>query len=218
MAATIISLPGVIYSQSVMRPVRPSSVDRMEGRKTESLVSGTPYWTLQLTADKLTTAEVGLLDAFEMDAEDGCLIAAYDPHRPRPIAYGAQPLSGVRAGGGAFVGDAALQTINNPNTIVVSGLPAGFKLSAGDYLEVRKSPYERSLHRIRDAATANSVGVVTLSIRFYLDTQVFTVGNTVRFEKPTCLMEIDKGSFSSPKSWPNYSASFSATEMFPYAS
>jgi hypothetical protein len=200
-----------------MRPVRPADINRMEGRRTETLVAGTPYWTLQLSAEKLTTAEASLLDAFEMDAEDGCLIEAYDPHRSRPIAYGAQPLSGTKAAGGAFTGNAVLQSITNPNTIVVNGLPSGFKLSAGDYLEVRKSTYVRSLHRIRAAATANASGVVTLSIRFYLDTQIFAANNVVRFEKPTCLMEMDKGSFSSPKSWPNYNVSFSATEVFPNA-
>lgn len=217
MPAPIVDLPSVIYSQSNMRPVRPADVNRMEGRRTETLVDGTPYWTLQLTAEKLTTSEAALFDAFEMDVEDGCLIAAYDPHRPRPIAYGAQPLSGTRAAGGAFVGDGGLQAINDPNTITVSGLPAGFNLSAGDYVEVRKSAYERSLHRIRAPAVANSGGIVTLSIRFFLDTQVFAVGAAVRFEKPTCLMSIDKGSYSSPKSWPNYSVSFSATEVFPNA-
>jgi hypothetical protein len=88
-------------------------------------------------------------------------------------------------------------------------------LSAGDYVEIRKSPYLRSLHRVRSAAVASGAGVVTLSIRFFLDTQAFTLPCTVRFEKPTCLMMIDKGSFNSVKSWPNYNASFSATEVFP---
>ncbi len=216
MPATIVSLPGITYSQSNMRPVRPGDVNQMEGRRTESHVFGTPYWTLQLTAEKLTTTEAALMDAFEMDAEDGCLIAAYDPHRPRPIAYqGSQPLSGVKAGGGAFNGDAVLQSITDPLTIVVDGLPAGFVLSAGDYVEIRKSTYVRSLHRIRSGAVASGAGVVTLPIRFFLDVQVFTLPCTVRFEKPTCLMAIDKGSFSAPKSWPNYTASFSATEVFP---
>jgi hypothetical protein len=216
MPATIVSLPDVIYSQANMRPVRPGDVNQMEGRRTESRVFGAPYWTLQLTAEKLTTGEAALFDAFEMDAEDGCLIAAHDPHRPRPIAYqGSQPLSGVKAGGGAFDGDAVLQSITDPLTIVVSGLPAGFVLSPGDYVEVRKSEYVRSLHRIRSGAVANGAGVVTLSIRFFLDTQAFTVPCAVRFEKPTCLMTIDKGSLSAVRTWPNYNASFSATEVFP---
>jgi hypothetical protein len=216
MPAIIIPLPNVIYSQSSMRPVRPGDVNQMEGRRTESHVFGTPYWTLQLTAEKLTTTEAALLDAFEMDAEDGCLLAAHDPHRPRPIAYqGGQPLSGVKAGGGAFNGDAVLESITDPLTIVVNGLPAGFILSPGDYVEVRKSPYVRSLHRIHIAAVASGAGVVTLSIRFFLDTQAFTLPCMVRFEKPTCLMTIDKGSFSSVKTWPNYNASFAATEVFP---
>ncbi|MDX3929230.1 MAG: hypothetical protein QHC90_25940 [Shinella sp.] len=216
MAASIITLPNVIYSQSNFNPVRPGDVNQMEGRRTESQLSGTPYWTMQLTAEKLTTVEAALFDAFMMDADDGCLIEAYDPHRPRPIAYqGSQPLSGVKAGGDAFNGDGALQSITNSRTIVVNGLPSGFRLSPGDYVEVRKSTYLRSLHRIRQAATASAAGVVTLSIRFPLDLQNFTLPCTVRFEKPSCLMMIDKGSYSLPKTWPNYTASFAATEFFP---
>lgn len=218
MPAQIISLPNVVYSQANMRPVRPGNSNQMEGRRTEEYLNGTPYWTLQLTAEKLTTAEAAMFDAFEMDADDGCLIAAYDPHRARPIAYGRQPLSGIKAGGGAFNGDAVLQSITDPLNIVVSGLPAGFVLSAGDYVEIRKSAYVRSLHRIRAGAVANGAGVVALPIRFFLDLQAFTLPCTVHFEKPSCLMTMDQGSFSAPKSWPNFNVSFSATESFPDAS
>ncbi|PLU46268.1 hypothetical protein BMJ26_00525, partial [Sinorhizobium medicae] len=37
---------------------------------------------------------------------------------------------------------------------------------------------------------------------------------TVHFEKPSCIMEIDAGSFSLPKTWPNYNVQFTATELF----
>ncbi|APO74273.1 hypothetical protein AM571_CH01438 [Rhizobium etli 8C-3] len=216
MAAQIITLPSVIYSQVDFKPVRPGDTNQMDGRRSESQIFGTPYWIAKYTAERLTTVEAATFDAFEMDIEDGCLIEAYDAHRPRPIAYqGSNPLSGVKAGGGAFNGDAVLQSITNSRAIVVSGLPANFQLSKGDYLEIRKSTYKRSLHRIMANAVASGAGVVALSIRFGLDLGVFTLPCTVRFEKPTCLMMANKGSFSMPKTWPNYTASFSATEFFP---
>lgn len=213
--AEIITLPAVTYAQVNFDPVRPGDSNQMDGRRTESQVFGTPYWIAKYAAEKLTTEEAGLFDAFVMDAEDGCFIEAHDPHRARPIAYGRQPLSGTKAGGGAFNGDAVLQGITNSRTISVSGLPAGFLLSVGDYVEIRKSTFVRSLHRVRQAATASAGGVVSLSIRFPLDLQTFTLPCTVRFEKPSCLMMIDKGSYSLPKSWPNFAVNFSATEFFP---
>lgn len=216
MAVQIVSLPAVIYSQVDFLPVRPGDSNQMDGRRTESQVFGTPYWSAKYTAEKLTTIEAAMFDAFRMELEDGCLIEAYDVHRPRPIAYqGANPLSGEKAGGGAFIGDAVLQNITNSRQISVSGLPANFQLSRGDYLEIRKSATKRSLHIIMADAVASAGGVVSLSIRFGLDTGNFTLPCSVRFEKPTCLMAIDKGSLSLPKSWPNYTVSFSATEMFP---
>lgn len=211
----LISLPAVIYGPSIsFDPIRTRSTSRMLGRKTETLFRGTPYWVATYAAGKLTTAEAALFDAFNMLASDGGVFAGYDPHRPRPIAYAGAPLAGVKAGGGAFNGDAVLQSITNPKTIVVNGLPAGFTLSIGDYVEVRKSPLVRSLHRITAPATANGVGVVTLSIRFALDTQTFAAGNTVHFEKSACIMEIDEGSFNLPKSWPVSNVQFTATELF----
>ncbi|MDW9726481.1 hypothetical protein GOB91_30020 [Sinorhizobium meliloti] len=213
--AFLISLPSVVYGQVAFDPVRIRDTNRMESRRTETAYSGTPYWIASYSASKLTTAEAALFDAFNMDANDGGVIAGYDAHRPRPIAYqGSNPLSGVKAGGGAFNGDAVLQSITDGNTIVVSGLPAGFKLGRGDYVEVRKSTFVRSLHRITQAATASAAGVVTLKIRFALNTQVFTLPCTVHFEKPSCIMEMDAGSFSLPKTWPNYNVQFTATELF----
>lgn len=113
-----------------------------------------------------------------------------------------------------FVGNATLQSITNALNIVVSGVPAGFKLSLGDYVEIRKTPTVRSLHLITAAATANSSGVVTLSIKYALDLQTFTLPCTVHFEKPCCTMQIDPGSWQGPKSWAAREPSFSATEVF----
>ena len=212
----LIMLPNVVYGQSIFfDPIRTRSTSLMLGRRTETLFRGTPYWVATYAAGNLTTAEAALFDAFNMISSDGGVFAAYDPHRPRPIAYqGSNPLSGVKAGGGAFNGDAVLQAITNPLAIVVGGLPAGFTLSPGDYVEVRKAPLVRSLHRIMAPTTASGAGVVTLAIRFALDTQHFAAGNTVHFEEPACIMEMDEGSYSLPKSWPNYNVQFTATEKF----
>ncbi|SDA39457.1 hypothetical protein [Sinorhizobium sp. NFACC03] len=212
----LIALPNVVYGPSIsFDPIRTRSTSRMLGRRTETLLRGTPFWVATYAAGKLTAAEAAAFDAFNMLASDGGVFAGYDPHRPRPIAYqGDTPLSGVKAGGGAFDGSAVLQSITNPLSIVVNGLPAGFQLSAGDYVEVRKAPLVRSLHRITAPAFANAAGVVTLAIRFALDTQTFAAGNAVHFEKPACIMEMDEGSYSLPKSWPNYNVQFTATELF----
>ncbi|OHV81606.1 hypothetical protein [Rhizobium sp. LCM 4573] len=211
-----ISMPLVGWKERVFDPVRPRDTERMEGRRTEAQSFGTPYWTMRLRTVWLDKKAYGLMDAFMMEAgDDGETFLGYDVFRPRPILMDTgAPLSGTMAAGGVFNGDAVLQSILDTRTIVVSGLPAGFQLSPGDYVEIRKSSLVRSLHRIRQAATANSSGVVTLSIKYGLDTGVFTLPCTAHFEKPSCTMQIDPGSYDGPASWDNREISFTATEVF----
>ncbi|WJR66939.1 hypothetical protein QTA58_22570 [Neorhizobium sp. CSC1952] len=211
-----ILLPAIGWVECSFDPVQPRDTNQMEGRRTEAQTFGTPYWVARYVAKPLLRPEYGVMDAFMMQAgDDGETFLAYDAFRPRPVAHdNGQPLSGTRAQGGAFNGQAVLQSITNSRTIVVSGLPAAFKLSPGDYVEIRKSALVRSLHRIMTAATANASGVVTLSIKYGLDTGVFSTANTVHFEKPSCTMQIDRGSYDGTKSWASRSPSFTATEVF----
>ncbi|WP_435371429.1 hypothetical protein [Mesorhizobium liriopis] len=211
-----ISLPAVGWTDRSFDPMRPFAADRMEGRRTETQYVGTPWWTMSLTSEPLYERGRGIMDAFSMSAGDGgeCFLA-HDVWRPRPIRMDqGVPLSGTKAGGGAFDGTATLQSITNTRTIVVSGLPAGFLLSAGDYVELRMSALKRSLHRILADATASGSGVVTLSIRYGLDTQHFTTAAVVNFEKASCVMQMDQGSYKAPSNKSNRQASFSASEVF----
>lgn len=213
-----INLPDIIgWRQISFDPVRPRNTDRMEGRRTEADSFGTPYWVMSADPGWLEPLDFGKMDAFMMSAgDDGETFLGYDIFRPRPIRMDTGvPLSGtVAGGGGPFTGQGTLDTITDSRTVVVGGLPAGFLLSAGDYIEFRMTAFLRSLHRIVADATADGTGVVTLSIKYGLDTQHFTTAAVVNFEKAACVMQIDAGSYSGAKSWQNRSPSFSATEVF----
>lgn len=214
--ATLITLPPVKFVECDFKPVRPRDTNRMEGRRTEAQTFGTPYWTAAYRAGALTPTQEGLIRAFMMQAgDDGEVFAGYDAWRPRPVAMDlGRPLSGTKAGGGAFNGDAVLNSIPSSTLIAVGGLPASFKLSPGDYVEIRKSPTIRSLHLVSAAATANGSGICTFPIKYALDLQTFTLPCTVHFEKAACIMQMDPGSYSGPKSWASREPSFSATEVF----
>lgn len=212
---TIITLPDIDWTECDLTPVAPRATDRMEGRRTEMQTSGQWYWTLKLTGRARKVAGFGQMDVFSMMAGDnGEVFVAYNVFRPRPIKFGGcAPLGGTRAGGGAFDGTATL-TARTAFSATVSGLPAGFPLSAGDYVEFRMSPTKRSLHMITADATANGSGVVTIAFKYALDLQHFTTAAVVNFEKPSCIMQIDPGSYSGggPKRLPTLS--FTATEVF----
>ncbi|TPJ83840.1 hypothetical protein FJ422_16335 [Mesorhizobium sp. B2-6-3] len=215
---TIIDLPDIVgWEKCRFDPVVIRSSDRMEGRRTEGVRLPTGYWTASYTPGFLFPRDMGKMDAFMMCAgDDGEFFRGYDVFRPRPILMDTgAPLSGVRAGGGAFDGTATLHAITDSRTIVVYGLPAGFQFSEGDYVELRQDSQTSSLHRIRLPATANGAGQVTLSIKYGLDTQNFTTAAVVRFEKPSCLMQIDPGSYDGTKSAKDRRPSFTAEEKFP---
>ncbi|UVK45375.1 hypothetical protein BPNPMPFG_000905 [Mesorhizobium sp. AR07] len=214
--ATIIDLPDIVgWEKCSFDPVRVRTLDRMEGRRTESISMPTGWWTASYTPGFLFPVDMGKMDAFMMCAgDDGEVFRAYDPFRPRPILMNTgAPLSGVKAGGGAFDGTAVLNSITNSRTVIISGLPAGFQFSYGDYVEFRQNGLS-SLHRIRLPATASSAGLVTLSIKYGLDTQNFTTAAVVRLEKPSCLMQIDPGSYDGTKSTKDRRPSFTAAEVF----
>lgn len=218
MAATVIDLPDIVgWEKCKFDPVRTRTVDRMEGRRTEMVSLPTGWWTASYTPGFLFPRDMGKMDAFMMRAgDDGEFFRAYDVFRPRPILMDTgAPLSGVKAGGGAFDGTAELHTITDSRTVVIYGLPAGFQLSPGDYVEFRENSQKSSLHRIQLAATADGAGHVTLSIKYGLDTQNFSTAAIVHFEKPSCLMQIDPGSYDGTKSAKDRRPSFTATEQFP---
>lgn len=217
---TVIALPDILGWTSVsFDPIVPRATDRMEGRRTEAQLSRTSWWTGTWSAPFLEEIDMGKMDAFMMMAGDsGEVFRAYDAFRPRPIAWaiahGNTPLAGTRAGGGAFDGTATLDTITNSRQVFVTGLPSNFQFRAGDYVEFAMSATLISLHRLIEDAQAGPDGTVTLKFRYGLDTEHFNPAATVNFEKPSCLMQIDPGSYRGPKAWSARNPSFSAQEVF----
>ncbi|MBO0129940.1 hypothetical protein [Agrobacterium burrii] len=209
-------LPPIPWRECNFDPVQIRSTNRMEGRRTESMSSGTPYWKATYRATYLSKEDFGIMDAFMMQAgDDGEVFLGYDVFRPRPIAMDTgAALSGTKAAGGAFNGDAYLQAITGTTQLNVGGLPVAFKFSAGDYVEIRMAPLLRFLHRIIAPTTSDSSGFATLEVRYPVDRQHFTTSATVHFEKPSCTMQIDPDSYSGTKSWSSREPSFTATEVF----
>lgn len=146
-----IPLPMLPWRDCQFDAINPTDVSMMEGRLSEEQAAGTPFWKAQYTTNWMTPVFYGLFDAFVMKSSSrGASFIGYDLFRPRPIAHNnGKPLSGTKAGGGAFNGDAVLQSITSSAAIVVAGLPAGFKLSPGDYVELRMSQLVRSLQSDR---------------------------------------------------------------------
>lgn len=223
MSIPVYDLPAIRgWKDGAFDPIRPARSNQMRGRRTERLLQGAPYWIASYQTVHVTYEDFGLMDAFRMQMDGGGVFRAYDPMRARPIAHDkhdGKPLSGTKASGGAFNGQAALVEIISATKVRVGGLPAGFQMSVGDYLSFIMATLVVSLHRVTVAAAADSSGVVTLDILHPLDTQHFTTASVVHFEKPFCLMQVDPASWGMGKPVSGERpVSFSAQEVFFYGS
>jgi hypothetical protein len=206
----VVNLPSVPFSQCEFDPIRPSSTERMDGRRVEAQSTGTPYWVAKYRTDFLDREQAGLMTAFQMKCSDnGGFFLGYDIDRQKPLKY----LGGFPAG---FAGLANVRSFISSVSAELQDLPAGFQLVEGDYLEFRRSTFVRSLHRILAATTASAAGRATVQFSYPVDLQHFVVPCVVNFYQASCLMQIDAGSWSAPRSMADRNVSFSATEMFYY--
>ena len=190
--------------------VDPVNIARMEGRRTEEEYAYEPHWRASFSLPPVNNDNIGALRVFLTSR--GTFLA-HDYSRPRPLSYDdGTPLSGTRAIGGAFSGDAVINSLSDRLAPVIQGLPEDFAFTAGDYIEFRISAKIRSLHRIAVDAVGNDSGIVTLTLQTPVP-QEFTTSHTAHLEKPSCVMKVEKR--STPLTPVNSTFSFEAVEVFP---
>lgn len=208
--ADLVAFPDIGVTMLDFQLVDPANVARMEGRRTETDYSYEPYWRASYSLPPVNNDNTGAVRVF---LERRGTFLAHDQSRPRPLSYDdGSALSGTKAVGGTFDGDAAINDLTDRLVPIIQGLPASFALTAGDYVEFRKSAKIRSLHRIAADVVGNASGVVTLTLETPVPDE-FTTSDTVHFEKPSCVMQVT--SRSTPMTVVNSTFSFDAVEVFP---
>lgn len=206
MTIPIFDMPALGFNQTDFDLVVPRSVNRMEGRRTESRLFGTPYWQGSWQIVPLTPAQAGKADAWIRKVlARGGVLKAYDTSRPRPVESGLTQLTWTPS---------LTSITSGGQTIGISDVAANFQFREGDYVAFRMSDLVVSLHSIAADAKANGVGVVSLIIDPALDTQHFTTSAVPIFEKPYCLMQPAEWKASKPVY--GSTPSFSAQEVFFY--
>lgn len=101
---------------------------------------------------------------------------------------------------GSILGASSVQIAtlgSNNKSLTVSGLPAGYVLSKGDFFhfDYGTSPVRRALHRIVETVTANGAGVSPVfEVRPHFRAGVQT-GLAVKLKKPAAKMRLIPGSF-----------------------
>lgn len=186
-----ISMPaGLVLVQTPLRLIRGVQTSPLRGGGALSVAYAPDRWTTKLeTPAALEREQIDPIRAF-LDRLQGGVARVYmgDWLRRHPVAY-PNGLGGLtRAGGGSFDGTADVTALS-AYTVSLATLPNGFALGAGDMVGLAEGE-ARSLHRIVEAATANSSGVVTLTVEPAIPTPVFTAAATANFSSPVCIMAL----------------------------
>jgi hypothetical protein len=152
---------------------------------------GSPLWSLRAATKPLSPNNLDQWRARLTTLENGLQqFWGYPMSRCYPQAYP----RGTWPTGSTFNGTCVLSAINaNRKAITLQALPAGFKLSVGDYLSIAGD-----LHQVMEAATANGSGITgEFEIRPHLWPGVNAPKPGVTVKQPACLMAVVPGSVSS---------------------
>lgn len=148
---------------------------------------GARLWRGTVTLGRLTYAEAGEVEALiDVLREAGNTFMAYDVRRPYPILH--------PGGAGGAVTIKAIAA--NNRELSLQGMPAGFVMTRGDYIQFNYGsvPRRTALHRVVVGAVADGAGVasdieVTPNIR-----PGASVGIGVDLTRAACKAQIVPGS------------------------
>lgn len=121
------------------------------------------------------------------------LFSTWDVSKPTPLAYPTAAASTDISG--AWDGTATVTALGASGALGLSGLPASYVLSAGDYIGLEEGG-RYDLYEVATSVTANGSGAVTVSVIPHLRTTVFTTAAVARLWRPVATFIIDPGSWS----------------------
>ncbi|UXT99923.1 hypothetical protein [Agrobacterium tumefaciens] len=171
-------------------PLWRQEYSRTTGGQTIGKDFGSPLWKMTAQSKSLRPNEVDYWRARIMSLE-GVLktFIAFPKSRCFPVAYP----NGSWPTGDAFDGVGQVATIaSNRKAISLSGLPVGYQVSIGDYIQIG----DKDLHMVMEPMTAGAGGVTTqFEVRPHLWPGVIAP-TAATLVKPSCIMAIVPGSIS----------------------
>lgn len=191
-----------------------SRFDQESGTARGEIVTAQVAWPKWTATFDIWETEIGLANEIRAIIESLGTSGQFYAHNPGAPFPRLDP-----KGAGLSGASPAIQSIGADNkSLRVGGLPSGYRLSIGDMLSFDRgsNPPRRSLHRVTQAAQANSAGVTgffTVAPHLRLGT---VTGLSVTLARPSAKMQIVRDS-------PNYGRttgvmvsgmSFSAIEAY----
>ncbi|KAB2766811.1 hypothetical protein F9L00_22915 [Brucella anthropi] len=166
---------GLNYQASPLKLNRSVSTSRYGERAVSFIENGDPYWSWSASIISLSPADRKRLEAFSDRCRGGMVTVHYTPKDACiPQAYWGD------ANNPAITGTATLGAING-NTLTLSGVATGLKLTDGDLLGLSIGDYNFIARIVADATAASTN--MQVKIEPFLPSYI-TVGSTVRFKNP----------------------------------
>ncbi|CAM5401606.1 putative protein OS=Afipia felis OX=1035 GN=BN961_02915 PE=4 SV=1 [Afipia felis] len=180
---------------TVFEPMWRQEQSREAGGRTYVKDLGDPLWMLSAQSRQLDPNEIDYWRARLNAMENGlATFRGYSMSRCFPIRYprGSWPT------GLSFDGVAALASIGaNRKSVSLSGLPSGYVISVGDYIQIG----DADLHQVVESSIASGAGVSSMfEVRPHLWPGVnadVDPAVEVLVRRPSCLMAIVPGSIQS---------------------
>lgn len=177
-----------LYQQSPFKLFERQEISR-DGRGrpyTKSL--GEAVWTVNFQTIAMSF-EDSIAFMAKLNSLDGSIgtFYAYDKRRPYPKEHA----------DGSFSDSGKINTINENNKAMsLKELPAGFKLSEGDYLAYDFASGRRALHQIMESVTANGSGITAeFEVRPHIRPGITLSPDVpVTLKKPSAIFVIEPGS------------------------
>lgn len=155
---------------------------------------GSPLWKATFQSRSLRINELDQWRARLKALENGLqTFIGWPTSRAFPIAYP----NGSWPTGGAFSGSGQVNSITS-RSLSLKGLPAGYVVSVGDYIQVGSD-----LYQALETATADGTGVTgSFEVRTYVWPST-AINAAAKLIKPSCPMRLLPGTLSSTASLPD---------------
>lgn len=151
-----------------------------------------PTWELNVTSGLLTLEKAAMWSAWRKSLRGLKEFLAFDVRRAYPLFYpSARSPADISAG---WSGTATVSSVGLSGVLGLTGLPAGYKIGAGDRIGLEQAGYYGYYEVVEDA-TANGSGAVTVTVAPLLHS-VFTTAAVARIWQAKAKFRLDWTSWS----------------------
>lgn len=168
-------------------PMMRQELSRQGGGTTQGKDLGSPLWRASFVTAPKVRADVAVIEAalISLNGVVGSFLA-HDVRRPFPKAYA----------DGVFADTSTIGALDGANAFMIglTGLPAGFILSPGDYLafDYGTGP-SKALHMVMSGVTADGAGTTVNFEVFPSIRPGALIGAPVTLKRPSCEMLLEPG-------------------------